>query len=85
MDFAIASSTDLRQSHIERNRLAKGFCLAVAHVLHDDRANDMDLHLLKIDVPPLEAQQLPNSKPREYGEEYHRAPAVMGGENTRIS
>jgi hypothetical protein len=41
---------DLRQSQIERNRLARGFCLAIAHVLHDDRADDMDLHLLKIDV-----------------------------------
>ena len=46
---------DFRQSQIERNRLARGFGLAVAHVLHDDRADDMDLHLLKIDDLPLEA------------------------------
>src|SRR5579862_3319579 len=43
------------QSQIEWNRLARGLGLAVPNVLHDDRANDMDLHLLKIDVLPLEA------------------------------
>src|SRR5438309_2202552 len=41
---------NLRQSQVERNRLARGFGLTVAQVLHDDRADDMDLHLLKIDV-----------------------------------
>src|ERR1051326_6841863 len=46
---------DLGQSQIERNRFARGFGFTVAHVLHDDRADDMDLHLLKIDILPLEA------------------------------
>src|SRR5207302_5286405 len=46
---------NLRQSQVERNRLARGLGLTVAQVLHDDRADDMDLHLLKIDVLPLEA------------------------------
>src|SRR5437016_4070206 len=45
----------LRQSQVERNRLARGFGLAVPDVLHHDRADDMDFHLLKIDVLPLEA------------------------------
>src|SRR5205807_2569601 len=67
----------LRQSQVERNRLARGFGLAVPNMLHDDRANDMDLHLLKIDVFPLEAQQLPNSKAREHGEEDHRARRLL--------
>src|ERR1700684_3502406 len=53
---------DLGQSQIERNRLARGLGLRIAHVLHNYRAEDMDLHLLKIDVLPLEAQQLPNPK-----------------------
>jgi len=64
---------DLRQPQIERNRLARGFGLAVPDVLHHDRADDMDFHLLKINVLPLEAQQLPNPKAREHGEKYHRA------------
>jgi hypothetical protein len=68
---------DLGQSRIERNRLARGFGLAVSDVLHDDRADDMDLHLLKINVLPLEAQQLPNPKAREHGEEYHRARRLL--------
>src|ERR1700728_3189653 len=46
---------DLRQSQIERNRLARGFGLAVTDVLHHDRADDMNFHLLKIDILPLEA------------------------------
>src|SRR5579864_3046517 len=46
---------NLRQSQIERNRFARGLGLTVADVLHDDRADDMDLHLLKINVLPLEA------------------------------
>src|SRR5580704_9401699 len=46
---------NLRQSQIERNRLARGFGLAVSDVLHHDRADDMDFHLLKIDILPLEA------------------------------
>ena len=46
---------DLRQSQIERNRFARGFGLAVPDVLHHDRADDMDFHLLKIDILPLEA------------------------------
>src|ERR1017187_8984542 len=46
---------NLRQSQIERNRLARGFGLAVPDVLHHDRAGDMDFHLLKIDILPLEA------------------------------
>jgi hypothetical protein len=33
----------------------------------------MDLHLLKINVFPLETKQFANSKAREHGEEYHRA------------
>ena len=36
---------NLRQSQIERNRLARGFGLAVPDVLHHDRADDMDFHL----------------------------------------
>jgi len=43
------------QSQVEWNRLARGFGLAVPDVLHHDRADDMDFHLLKIDVLPLEA------------------------------
>src|SRR5580700_8888818 len=46
---------NLRQSQIERNRLARGFGLAVPDVLHHDRADDMDFHLLKINILPLEA------------------------------
>src|SRR5580658_2176098 len=46
---------NLRQSQVERNRLARGFGLAVPDVLHHDRADDMDFHLLKIDIFPLEA------------------------------
>lgn len=33
---------DLGQSQIEWNRFARGFRFAIANVLHDDRANDMD-------------------------------------------
>lgn len=64
---------DLGQSQIEWNRLARGFRFAVAYVLHDDRANDMDHHLLKIDVAPLETEQLANSKAREHGDKNHRS------------
>src|ERR1700722_18786212 len=64
---------DLSQSQVEWNRFTRSFGLAVTHVLHDDRANDMDFHLLKIYVLPFEAQQLPNPKAREHSEEHHCA------------
>src|ERR1700734_3299435 len=55
MDSQPSVPQNFGQSQIEWNRLARGPGLAVPNVLHDDRANDMDLHLLKIDVLPLEA------------------------------
>jgi hypothetical protein len=51
------------QSQIEWNRFARAFRFAVANVLRDDRANDMDHHLLKIDVAPLETEQLAKNGP----------------------
>ena len=63
---------DLCQAQVEWNGFAGGFCFAVANVLHDDRANDMDHHLLKIDVAPLQTEQLADSKAREHGDKNHR-------------
>jgi hypothetical protein len=59
---------DFGQSQIEWNRFARGFRFAVTDVLHDDRANDMDHRLLKIDVAPLETDVLPLSIPMELAE-----------------
>ena len=61
---------DFGQSQIDWNRFARSFRFAVANVLHDDRANDMDHHLLKIDVAPLETEQLADTKPSEHGDDF---------------
>src|ERR1700685_3718392 len=61
---------DLR-ANPARSNFASLSCSGQA--MHDDRANDMDFHLLKIYVLPFEAQQLPNPKAREHSEEHHCA------------
>ena len=63
---------DLGQPQIEWNRFARGLRLAIANLLHHDRANNMDHHLLKIDVAPLEAEQLADAKARKNPNEDHR-------------
>src|ERR1700685_273840 len=65
---------DLR-ANPARSNFASLSCSGQA--MHDDRANDMDFHLLKIYVLPFEAQQLPNPKAREHSEEHHCARRLL--------
>jgi hypothetical protein len=49
-----------------------GFRLAIADALHDDGPGDRDLGLFKINVIPLQRQQLADAQPREHFEEDRR-------------
>ena len=62
-----------RKPEIERYRITACLRLAIADALHGNGACDGDLGLVKINVIPLQRQQLADAQPRELIEEDRRA------------